>query len=106
MDQLVQIVGGGGVVGVDMRHFRIGLPVDQMVQQVDYDDAQGNGTDDHGKARIGFNSLGDQVKAHDAQHNAAGKTQQQADGTVGVLLEQRADQAAQTGSRNTGNGRC
>ena len=44
------------------------------------------------------------IKADNTQHDTAGKTQQQTDGPVGVLLQHGTDQTAKTGSGDTGQG--
>ena len=69
-----------------MRHFRIGLLIDPVVQGIDDENAKGNGTDDNTHAHLGLKSLRDKIEAHDAQHHAAGEAQQQTDGAVGILL--------------------
>ena len=73
VDQLIQIVSGLRVVFIDMGHFRVGFPVDEVVQQENDRDTQRNSTDDGEDAYIGLNGFRHQIKADNAQHHAAGK---------------------------------
>ena len=56
------------------------------------------------QSHIGFNGFQNQVKADHTQHHTTGKTQKQADGSVGILLQQRTNQTADTGTGNTRQG--
>ena len=103
VDQLVEVIRGLRMIGVDVRNLRVGSAVDPVVERVDDRHADGNGGDDSQHADMGLNGFGDQIKADDAEHHAAGKAQKQANGAVGVLLKHGADQAAQAGADNAGN---
>ena len=100
VDQFVQIVVGLGVVGVDVGDLRIGPAVDDVVEQIDHCNADGDGDDDGEDAHLRLDSLDHQVEADHAEHHAAGEAQQQADGAVGILLQQRAHQTAQAGAHD------
>ena len=104
VNQFIQIIGRFGMIRANMRHFRVGFFVNQMIQKKNDANAQRDGADYNWQSNIGFNGLNDQIKAYYAQHDPAGKTQKQADSAVGVLLQHRADQSAQTGSSHAGNG--
>ena len=73
VDQLIQIVSRLGVFFIDMRHFRIGLFVDQVIQKIGNGHTEGNCAHNCPDAHLGFDGFRDQIKAHHAQHNTAGK---------------------------------
>ena len=102
VDQFIQIVGGFGVVFVNMGNFRVGFPVDQVIEEVGDGHAKCDGTHHDQQTHIGLHSLGYQVKADHAEHHATGKAQQQTHDPVGILLQQRTHKAAQTGAGYTG----
>ena len=101
VDQLVQIVGGFGMVGINMGNLRIGLLVDEIVQEKGSGNTESYGAYNEPQTGTGFDGFRHQVEADYAQHNAAGKTQQQTDGTVGVLLQHGTDETAQAGTDHT-----
>ena len=104
VDQFIQIISSFGMVFVDVRHFRVGFAVDQMIEQVDHRNADGDGRDDHADPDSRFDGFGDQIKADDAEHYSAGKAQKQTDCAAGILLEQSADGSSETGSQNACDG--
>ena len=86
VDQFVQIICRFGMIGIDVRHFRIGLSVDPVVQQIDHGHTQRNRTDHHAESGIGFNGLCDQIEANHTQHHAACKTEQKTHLPIGIFL--------------------
>ena len=104
VDQLVQIVSGLGMVCVNVGDLRIGGAVDEVVQKICDGHTRGNSGNDHKNTGAGIDGFHHQVKTNHTEHHTAGKAQQQADGAVGILLQQRANQAAQTGTHHTGDG--
>ena len=106
VDQFIQIICRFGMIFVNMRNLRIGLPVDPIVQQINNDDTQCNRKAHHHNANAGFHRFDNQIKADNAQHDTACKAQQQTDYTCRVFLQHCANQTAQSGSANTCNGSC
>ena len=101
VDQLVQIVRCLGVIFIDVRNFRVGFLVDQVIQKVGHCHTDGNGCHHGPHTHVGFNCFGHQVKADHTDHDAAGKAQQQADRPVGIFLQHGTDEATQSGSGHT-----
>ena len=100
VDQLVQVVGGLGVVGVDVLKLVVGLAVYPDVQQPDDDvaehDARHNEKDVHRlRGALRLERSGYHVETDDARHDAARKGEQQADYAAGVPAQQSANHAAE-----------
>ena len=107
MGQLLQGVGGLGVVFVNVRHLVVGLPVDDGVQQSDDHIAQDHtqGHQGHvGVRPLRVQGLGQQVKADNGRHNTGGKGQQQADRLAGILPKQAGEQSSQARTAHAGQG--
>ena len=111
VNELVQVVVRLRMVGArHVRHFGLGAAVDDEVQAVHHAHAQHDGGhhDQHGMLadeRRCLHRFGQQVEAHDGQHDAAGKRQKQADRAVRFAFEQGAHQAAKTGAAHAGRQR-
>ena len=104
MDQLVQIIGGFWVIFVDVGNFGSGFTINQIVQPKGDCHTQCDGGDHRQNPNLGFNGFRYQIEAHNAQHHAACKAQQQADGAFGIFLQHGTDQAAQSCTQHTCNG--
>ena len=106
VDQLIQIIGGFGMVFVDVRHLDVGLSVNKIVQKEGNTHTQCHREGDPEQTRLGLDGLHDQIEAHHTQHHAAGKAQQQADRAVRIFLQQRTDQTTQARTRHAGQKGC
>ena len=82
VDQLIQIICRFGMVRVNMRNLRIGLPVNQKVQEKGEQHANRNGHDHGQDPHLRCDCFGHQIKTHYAQHDAAGEAQQKTDRAV------------------------
>ena len=79
--------------------------IQSIVQKIDDGNTGCNRRDHHHDSGIGFHSFRNKVKTDHTQHDTSSKTQQQADRSVGIFLQQRAKQAAKTRSANTSDRR-
>ena len=106
VDQFIQIIGSFGVILINVRHLRVRLSVDQIIEKIGNGYAESNGQHYGPDTHIGFNGLCDQIKAYYTEHHTAGKAQKQTDGPLGVPLEQCAYQAAQACAAYARKSRC
>ena len=107
VDQLVQVISGFGVVGIDMCDLVIGAAVDTVIEQIHHEKTEQDPRQNPQKVHVlrgifGVDGPGDQVKTDHGKHDPARKAQQQADHPFGIPLQQRAGNTAQTGTANAG----
>ena len=102
MDKLVEVVGGGGVILVDMLYFAIRMAVYQVIEHI-YHRIADCDRRDYYKWRIRrqraiahhFYRLAHQIEANDGEHYARRKRQQQTDDLIGFAPQYCADDAAE-----------
>ena len=109
VDELRQLIRRLGMVFINMLDLGIRPPVHDRIQHIDKHEADcrhGNDQEDM-PHRIGHlrDRVRQQVEADDAQHDAARKTQKQADDLLGIAGKQNADQPAQPGTDDAGDRR-
>ena len=107
VDKLIQTVGGFGMAGVNVRDLVVCLLVNDMVEQENDGKADENSRD--GEPKTGtlafLNRFRDQIHADNAEHDTAGKAQEETYDPVGILAETGGKQTADPRAANTCDGR-
>ena len=107
VDQLVQVISGFGVVGIDMCDLVIGAAVDTVIEQIHHEKTEQDPRQNPQKVHVlrgifGVDGPGDQVKTDHGKHDPARKAKQQANHPLGIPLHQRTGNTAQTGAADAG----